>query len=376
MASKRRRIKKERARQKKSRRNKRIAVLIIELIILAILAAAAYVVLKYNKLQKVDLDSDNITINEGIGSREGYTTVALFGGDSREGQLEAGTHADTIILVSLNNKTGEIKMASVYRDTLLEQMDNTLAKANHAYFNGGPEEAISMLNKNLDLNIDDYVTVDFSALVDSVDLLGGLEIEVTAEEAEAMNKYIGETASVSGKTANYLDGAGTYTMDGVQATTYARIRKLEGGDYKRTERQRIVLEKMFEKAMDTNVLTINKIIDQVFEKVSTSFGLQELLGYATQMTKFKLGDTTGFPFELDDSMTYGSQGSVVVPVGLKENVEELHRFLYPEDETWTASETLQRISDEITNNTGVVRPAEEAADAETGEDMSQQGTAE
>ena len=168
--------------------------------------------------------------------------------DSRDGDLGEGNRTDCIIVASLNNKTKEIKMVSVYRDTLLDLSEGTYQKCNAAYSYGGPVLAINMLNMNLDLDIQDYVTVDFGAIADAVDLLGGIEIEVTEEELPYINQYIPETANSAGKAANLLQSAGLQKLDGTQATTYARIRSTAGGDFTRTERQRLVIEKMFEKA--------------------------------------------------------------------------------------------------------------------------------
>lgn len=343
--------------RKKSRRKKRIVILLLEIVILTVLIGAAYVLNKYGMFQVTKIESDDIEVNQGA-EKEGYTTIALFGGDSREGELEAGTHADTIIIVSVDNKSKEIRMASIYRDTLLEQMDNTYDKANHAYFNGGPTEAINMLNKNLDLDIEDYVTVDFKAMSDVVDLLGGIEIELTDAEADMLNKYVDETARVAGTTSEHLSGGGVYKLDGPQAVTYARLRKLEGGDYKRTERQRVVIKKLFEKVIHSDLATINDIINTVFPQVSTSFSLSDLIGLASGMTKYKLSDSDGFPFDKTDGITYGNAGSVVVALGLAENVEQLHTFLYPDQENEGVSDTVQLISDNISYLTGVVRPVE------------------
>ena len=198
----------------------------------------------------------------------------------REGELEAGTRTDTIIVVALDHKEGVIRMASIYRDTLLQQDDNTYNKANHAYFSGGPKAAINMLNKNLDLDIQDYATVDFKAMSDVVDMLGGIKIQVTDPEAKMLNKYVGETAKASKKKAHKLNGGGVYTLDGPQAVTYARLRKLEGGDYKRTERQRLVIKKLYEKGIKADIGTLNKIVDKIFPQVSTSFSLKEVLSLA------------------------------------------------------------------------------------------------
>lgn len=368
------------AKMRKKRRNKRrkrILVLTAEVLILTFLLGTAYVMAKYDKIQRVEIDSENVTVNEGA-VKEGYTTIALFGGDSREGQLGAGTHADTMIIASIDNKTKEIRLVSIYRDTFLKQEDDKYNKANSAYFRGGPEQAINMLNENLDLDIEDYVTVDFKALVDTIDLMGGIEIDIQEEEVQYMNEFLQETADVAGTEANFIEHAGEQKLDGAQAVTYARIRSTAGGDYKRTERQRLVIEKIFEKAVKTKISTINKIIDKVFEQVSTSFSLKEALGLAAGVADYQLGETAGFPFEKQDDVRYKNCGSVVVAQGLAENVQELHTFLYPNEEEKPVSDTVQQISDDIAYLTGVTRPkeldeekteGEETSDTSVGEEM-------
>lgn len=339
------------AKKRRAKRRRRVLVLILEILILIILLGIGYVMTKYDKFQVNSFGEGDVHINEGI-SQEGYTTVALFGGDSREGQLEAGTHADTIMVASIDNETKEIKIVSVYRDLITEQMNGEIEKANNAYFVGGPREAVNMLNKNFDLDIEDYVTVDFKALADAIDLLGGLEIDVTEAEAEELNKYLNETASVAGKETEYVS-AGLQSLDGVQAVTYARIRKNVGDDYGRTERQRLVVQKVAEKVKETDLITINEIINEVFPQVSTSFSLKELISLAVGVTKYEIGGTEGFPFELTDGKVEGI-GSAVIPLGVVENVEELHTFLYPKDE-YTVSEAVKEIEKEIEYLSGYTR---------------------
>ncbi len=362
------------AKARKKRRNRgrrRILVLSIEVIVLVLLLGTAYVMKKYDKIQKVNIDKDEIGINEGA-IKEGYTTVALFGGDSREGELGAGTHADTIIIVSIDNASKEIRMVSIYRDTLLEQKNREYNKANSAYFRGGPEEALSMLNRNLDLDIEDYVTVDFKALVDTIDLLGGIDINIEKEEVQYMNEFLQETADVAGTKAHFIKKSGEQHLDGAQAVTYARIRSTAGGDYKRTERQRLVIEKIFEKVIETDIGTVNNIIDTVFEQVSTSFSLKETIGLASGLTEYQLGESSGFPFDKTDGLRYKNAGLVTVPLGLKENVEQLHAFLYPDEESREVSEVVQSISDNITYLTGVVRPADYGEKEDSSEESSGQ----
>ncbi len=355
-----------RKKRRKSRRKKRIIFLIAEIVILAILLAVGYVILKYDKFQVTSFDEGDIQVNDGV-NQEGYTTIALFGGDSREGQLEEGTHADCIIVASIDNQTKEVKLTSVYRDTLTEQMNGEIKKANNAYFTGGPQDAINMLNKNLDLDIENYVTVDFKALATTVDLLGGIEIDIKEEEVQYINEFLEETAQVAGKEVNFIEHSGSQQLDGSQAVTYARIRSTAGGDYTRTERQRLVLEKIFEKVLHTKIGTINKIIDEVFPQVSTSFSLKDMIGLAAGATQYKLGETKGFPFELTDGDVDGI-GSSVIPLGFSENVQELHEFLYPKSE-YVVSEKVKKIAEEIELLTGYARAdyAETEQDAENEE---------
>ena len=209
-----------------------------------------------------------------------------------------------------------------------------------------------MLNQNFDLDIEDYVTVDFTVMADVVDMLGGIEIDVTDEEAKEINNHIDGTAEVVGKKAHHMQG-GLQTLDGVQAVTYSRIRKNVGGDYGRTERQRLVIQKMAEKVKDTDLSTINDLIDTVFSQISTSFTLKELISLATGVFQYELGESQGFAFEHTDGNVKGI-GSVVVPLGVTRNVEEMHAFLYPKAE-YSVSETVQAIAQEIESATGYTR---------------------
>lgn len=339
------------ARKRRAKRRRRAFVLFVEVFVLMILLGVGYVMLKYNQFQLNIFEDGDIQINKGA-EQEGYTTVALFGGDSREGQLEAGTHADTIMVVSIDNETKEVKIVSVYRDLMTMQLNGSIKKANNAYFVGGPKDAINMLNQNFDLDIQDYVTVDFKAMADIVDLLGGIEIDVSHDEAVEVNNHIYETASVAEKEPHLVE-EGVQTLDGVQTVAYARIRKNVGGDYGRTERQRVVLQKMTEKVTQTNLSTLNEILNRVFPQVSTSFTLKELIGLAANVMQYELGETSGFAFEYTDGYVEGI-GSVVVPLGVIENVEELHEFLYPKAE-YTVSDTVREIAQEIECLSGYTR---------------------
>ena len=339
-----------RKRLKKRRRRRRL-VIILELIILCILGTTAFGLFKLGKMERTNLS--NIK-NNGL-KQTGYTNIALFGLDSREKNLGKGNRTDTIMIASINNETKKVKLVSVYRDTMLKQNGEHYDKANAAYSVGGPETAVNMLNENLDLNIQDYVSVNFLALADVIDIVDGITVKLTDEEVVHMNNYCVETSKVTGKKYKKIEPAvaGTYKLNGVQAVSYARIRYTAGGDYKRTERQRLVLKKTADKLKQQDLATLNKIIDKVMPEVSTSFTTKEILSLATGAFDYELGETTGFPFDLETpEQIPGYSGSYVIPKGLEENVIKLHQFLYP-NKDYTPTATVTDISNTLNDMTNV-----------------------
>lgn len=346
----------ERKKLIKRRRRKRMILLVVEVIILAVLSVVAYGVFKLGKLDFNILDERNLEAYKDTGP---YTNIALFGLDSRNDELEGGVQSDSIMIASINNETSEVKLISVYRDTLLKQKDGTYEKANSAYNVGGPEDAISMLNRNFDLDIKNYISVNFSALIKAIDALGGIELEMTEEEADWCYKYAMDTAEIAGvECGDFEVKAGKQHVDGVHAVAYARIRYTEGNDFKRTERQREVLEKTAQKAKEADFLTLNQIVDEVFPLISTSFSMRDLLGFAANALDYTIVETSGFPYQVTTSENVISHtGSYVVPIGFTDNVTKLHGVLF-EDSAYQPSETVQQINDDIIYLTGVTEDTE------------------
>ena len=213
----------QRKRLNKKRQRRGILFLVLEFLILAVLVLAAFMMYKLDHLNHNTLDESSLELHE---TPKGYTNVALFGLDSRDGELSGGVRSDSIMIVSINNKTGDVKIISVYRDTLLKQQDGTYEKANAAYSFGGPQEAVAMLNRNLDLDITKYASVNFNSLADIIDILGGVEVELTSEEIFWLNGYTAETSQVVGRQTHTLDenSPGVHNLDGIQAVSYTRIR--------------------------------------------------------------------------------------------------------------------------------------------------------
>lgn len=341
--------------KKRKKTQRKVILLICELLILLLLAVVLFAVVKLSKIQRNELNLDNVAINEGLSDEtkdamSDYQTIALFGLDNRStGKLSEG-RSDVIMLAAINNKTHEVKLVSVYRDSYLDTGNGIYEKCNAAYAKGGPEQALSMLNTNLDLAITDYITVDFNAIVECIDLLGGVEMTITDDEAILMLGYIQELNKITGNNSKCPTSGGTYNLDGVQATAFARIRYGGGDDYKRTERQRAVLSAMVDKAQKSDLKTVNALINQMFGDIETNFSNADLIALAANIFNYKIGDTCGFPYE-KASHKYDKIGDVVIPCDLVSNVTSLHEFLY--DETnYTPSDTVRENSDTIINKTG------------------------
>jgi len=305
-------------------------------------------VLKLNSsLDKINIDNDedeDIVVNDEVVTDKGYRNLAIFGVDSRSNSLEKGTHSDTIIIASLNKETKEVKLVSIYRDTYANIPDLGYKKINAAFFNGGYSLALSTINKNFDLDIKEYVTVNFKAVVDAIDLVGGITLNITKDELPYVNGYVNELNKINGTSVAHLKSAGTQLVNGTQATAYARIRYTKGADFKRTERQRLVIQKLFEKVKNSDLSTINKMIDTIFPQIATNLDKMEIISLTKDVFEYDIIDQTGFPFEKDAHSYKGV--SYVFPIDLADNVKRLHEFLFGDTE-YTPSRTVQEYSDYI-----------------------------
>lgn len=340
----------------KKKKGHRKLFFVLEVLVLVILAGGLYVFSRLNKMQQVNIKPGDVIVNKEVQEKEpevanSYTNIALYGVDSREGQLTIDAHSDALMVASINDKTKDVKLVSVYRDTYLDNTNGEYRKATECYFYGGPTRSISMLNKNLDLDIQDYVTVDFNVVADVVDAIGGVEIDVQQDEIKWLNGYQTEGSQVTGKEIVEVTQAGPQTLNGLQTLSYCRIRYTTGDDYKRTERQRTVLNKILEKVKTMPVTTLVGIVNDMFDHISTSLTLPEIIDLAKDVAAYNLVDTTGFPFN-STPMTLPTGGDCVVPVNLANNVLQLHQWMYGSDSYDAVSSTVQEISDHIINETG------------------------
>lgn len=352
-----------RRRKKKNDKTKKIVIGIVAAIVLLIavvgIGAYAYINHQWGKLQENEFDveevqNENVPLEVREKMQKGYWTVAVFGVDSRDGSLGKGNQSDVIMIANLNRETGEIKLVSVYRDTYLNINEkNTYNKINAAYATGGPEAAVKALNKNLDLNITHYATFNWKAVATVINILGGVDIDVSKSEFYYINAFITETVKGTGIGSTQLTGPGLQTLDGVQAVAYGRLRLMDT-DYARTERQRIVIQKAFEKVKKADLSTLNDVVGHVFSMCATNIEFGDLAGLVTGISKYHMGETTGFPAARGEArIKIGKNNlSCVIPQTLESNVTSLHNFLYG-DENYSPSSAVKEISAKIANITGM-----------------------
>ena len=345
--------------QKKKHKRLRIFLIIILIIVIIIsglvLAGYGFVNGKINKVQKENIDVEEIGINEETSKQlEGYRNIALLGIDSRADDYGLGNRSDCIIIASINEKTNEVKLISVYRDTYVYVTENgtkKLDKITHAYSYGGAQNALKSLNEALDLNITEYVTVNFDAVIAAVNSLGGVYIDIDSSELKYINSYIDATSKSSEIKSSHLSTTGRQKLDGVQAVAYSRIRYTSGGDYKRTERMRTVIEAMLSKAKTLGIGQLNSFADTILPKIRTNISSSEIWGLVPSLASFKVTGSIGWPYETKGITLDRWYG---VPVTLENNVIKLHKEAFGQED-YEAPSTVKEMSNAIINKTGYTK---------------------
>lgn len=352
------------SRRRRKKKNRLKMILIEILVLLALLLFAAYMFIsgKFNLMGKVDFDEGKVVNNnlsaEQLAAMKGYWNIACFGVDSRDMKLGAGNNSDVNLICSINKKTGEIKLVSIFRDTYLNISEkDSYNKINAAYSVGGPTQAVAALNKNLGLNISDYATFNWKAVADAINILGGIDVEISDPEFYYINAFITETVEKTGVYSTHLEHGGMNHLDGVQAVAYGRLRLMDT-DYARTERQRIVISKAFEKAKSADWATINNIIETVLPQVATSVEASDIIPLAWDIKKYHLGETSGFPTARGEVKKIGKVTDPVVPQTLESNVISLHQFLFGE-ENYKVPDNVKAISDHIAEASGLTEAGKE-----------------
>lgn len=334
---------------------KKTGIILLSTILFALCSFLLYITKAAGSLQTIDTRNEpelaSAMTNENLNTEtqeklDGYWTIAIFGTDSRQGSIDKGNNADVQLLCSINRATGDIQLVSVYRDTylLIDPAKGNYNKLAQSYFLQGPAGNISTLNRNLDLNVDDFIAFNWKSVVDTINLLGGVDIQLTKAEFYYINAFITETVAATGVPSSHLEESGMQHLDGVQAVAYMRLRMMDT-DFARTERQRTVITQMFEKAREADVVTLARILDAVLPQVNTTIDQKGLLDIASNIRHYNITGTSAFPTSHTDA-PMGQKGDVVIPNTLETNVEELHHFLYGDD-SYTCSSQVMDISREI-----------------------------
>lgn len=344
--------------RKKKKMNKGLKIFLIILLVLLIiivgLGVAGYTFVngKIGKMQKENIDTTAVGISEETKQElKGYRNIALLGIDSRADDYGLGNRSDCMMIASINQETNGIKLISVYRDTYVYVMENgtkRLDKITHAYSYGGAQNTLKSLNEAMDLNITEFVTVNFDAVIAAVDSLGGVYIDIDKSEIKYVNDYIDATSESSGVKSSHITHSGRQKLDGVQAVSYTRVRYTAGGDYKRTERMRTVVEAMLSKAKTLNVGQLNSFADTILPKIRTNISTSEIWGLIPKLASFKVTESIGWPYDTKGITLDRWYG---VPVTLKSNVERLHKEAF-EQEDYEASDTVKEMSAAIVKKTG------------------------
>ena len=346
---------KHNAEKKKTSVLKIIGMIFLVLLIILVILAGIGIGFVYSKLGKMnveEIDETAIGLTEETQERlSGYRNIAIFGIDSRADDYGVGNRSDCIIIASLNQETNDIKLISVYRDTYMQVESNgkqILDKVTHAYSYGGAQNAVKALNTNLDLNITEYVTVNFDAVIAAVDAMNGITIDVDSSELKYLNDYIDATSESSGVKSKSVTKTGKQTLDGVQAVAYSRIRFTEGGDYKRTERMRTVIDAMLTKAKTLSIGKLNTLVDEILPRISTNIKGNEIVALAPSIASFNITESLGWPYKTQGITLDRWYG---VPVTLESNVEQLHKEAF-EQSDYVVSDSIKEISNRIVKKTG------------------------
>lgn len=312
--------------KRRSLRTVRLVIYIILLIVMLTLIAGLFFLSQLEEIQTHPLSQ--VTINEiQDPNMKDYTNIMIYGVDSRDNDLVENTRSDSIILASINNKNHKVTLTSIYRDTYVQIDGHGMTKVNHAYAYGGPDLSVNTINQNFDLNVTDFITVNFSALANVIDDLGGITLRITKEERKWVNAYARDVARINGTEFTKIEKPGKQTINGVQAAGYCRVRYTAGGDFTRAKRQRKVIQAIFDKAKKTNPVTLYQVMKDMLPQIYTSLSTADILSLAVRLPLYKISNSKGFPYNLEGKRA--SDGIYYeFPSTLSSNVTKLHKKLF------------------------------------------------
>lgn len=318
----------EKSTKKKMATWKKVIIGIVVAIIVIIAAGMGYIYSTLSKTNKVELNKDSLGLNQNAQSadkKDDIINIALFGVDAPNGQ--AG-RSDADLILTIDKKHHKLKLTSIMRDSYVDVKGHGMTKLTHAYAYGGPELALNTINTNFDLAIDKFITVNFTSLPKVIDKLGGVDINLTPGDLKYMNGYIKNLDNINKTDSPEVNSTGMHHLDGTQALAYCRIR-YDGGDQRRTERQRTVLEAVLEKMKDTPATQYPGILNELLPLVTTNISSNEFISLGKDIL-----DTGATQFEdLKVPCDKHEDGKMINGVyymtyDLQAETKELHKFIY------------------------------------------------
>ena len=334
---------------------KKVLIAILVILLVALIGTGGYILNLLDRIPKTSLKDPDTgeKIGEGLNKKEalgigddalsqkdtGVTNILLFGLDNRS-ETEKG-HSDAILIASVDRKSKKIKLTSLMRDMYVKIPGREKNRINTAYFSGGPSLAIKTVNTNFNMNIEDYITVNFKALEDIINLVGGVDIDIKKNEVKAVSPYIDELNKINkGPRAKHLTSPGLQTLSGRQAVAYARVRSVGRDDFERTERQRRVMSELLRKGMKISVTRIPELVNTVLPNVETSLTKKEIIGLTATIVGFGNPDMAQFRIPTDDGFKNEKVGKMMVLVpDLEKNTDALHEFIYGSKSAYASEHT-------------------------------------
>lgn len=308
----------------------KILISIITIVLLFVVTGTVYIYMELNKVKKVEIPKTSKDLN--ISSKaENYdnsiTNIAFYGLDRRA--KDEASRSDAIIIVSIDKQHNKIKLSSIMRDSYVNVEGHGMTKITHAYAYGGPQLAIKTLNQNFDLNIKDFVTVDFFDLEKIIDAVGGIDLNITNAELKYINSYITETSNIEKSDIPVISKAGVQHVNGRQAVAYTRIRYTSGGDFERTTRQRTVLTALLNEIMKTNISNLPNVVNNLAQYTETSLSSTDMIKMATSVATSGIRDIVQERFPVDGYCNALTKDGVwYLQLDLNATKDQLYKFIY------------------------------------------------
>ncbi len=308
---------------------KKILLIVFLLIILLFGGSFMYIKNLLNKTTKVEINKDNLSINKEVTQKldkdDKIKNIALFGVDSPEGK---NGRSDSIMILTIDDKNNELKLSSIMRDSYVNIKGHGQDKITHAYAFGGPELAVNTLNQNFDLNIEHFITVDFTSLPKIINEIGGIDLNITNGDLKYINNYISDINKTNNKNSEAIKTAGVHHLSGEQALAYSRIR-YDGGDQMRTQRHRNVIEAIFNKVKKMPVTSYPSLLNETLPLAQTNLSSSEFMTIGTDIVSMGVSDMKQYRLPCDaHSNGKNMNGVYYMTFDKKAETKELHKFIY------------------------------------------------